>query len=70
MSKITLCADIGGTHITCRLFDLDTLTFTHSPAVTKEVNCHGTADQILNSWAEALTKASAPTTVNLSLIHI
>lgn len=64
MSKITLCADIGGTHITCRLFDLDTLTFTHSPAVTKEVNCHGTADQILNSWAEALTKASAPTTVN------
>ncbi|MDD3663690.1 MAG: ROK family protein, partial [Bacteroidales bacterium] len=58
MSKITLCADIGGTHITCRLFDLDTLSFADNAPVVRTVNCHGPADQILNAWAAAITEAA------------
>lgn len=64
MSRITLCADIGGTHITCRLFDLDTLSFADDHPVVKEVNSHGSADQILNAWSAAITEAAGFTPVN------
>lgn len=67
MSKITLCADVGGSHITCRLFDLDTLSFADVAPVIRTVNCHGPADQILNDWAAAIAETAG--NKPLGLLH-
>lgn len=64
MNRISLCADVGGSHITCRLFNLDTNTFADGPAINKEVDSQGTAAHILNAWAEAIAATAGNTPVN------
>lgn len=54
MNRICIGADIGGSHITCRLFDLDRNVFYDNSKVRISVDCNSTKDEILNGWSEAI----------------
>ena len=58
MNRISIGADIGGSHITCRLFDLDKNSFFNDHKVRFSVNCQSSKDEILNGWAEAIIETS------------
>jgi len=51
-------SDIGGTHITCRLFDLHSNSFEGSRIVREAVDCHAPAGEILDKWAQSITLAA------------
>jgi glucokinase len=55
-NKIAVGTDIGGSHVTCQLFDLEKHRLIENTLVRKKVNGQGAADEILNSWAEAITE--------------
>jgi glucokinase len=54
--KIAVGTDIGGSHVTCQLFDLEKHLLIENTLIRKKVNGHGAADEILNTWAEAITE--------------
>ena len=56
LKYIAIGADIGGSHITCQLFDLEKHRLIENALVRKKVNGHGAADEILNTWAEAIAE--------------
>ncbi|MCD6659085.1 MAG: ROK family protein [Lentimicrobium sp.] len=58
MIKPAIGSDIGGTHITCRLFDLHTNSFEGSRTVRKAVDCHAPANEILDKWASSIALAA------------
>jgi glucokinase len=58
MNNPAMGADIGGTHITCRLFDLQTNSFAGSKTIRKEVDCQASAGDILDAWAYAIVEAA------------
>lgn len=58
MIKPAIGSDIGGTHITCRLFDLHTNSFEGSRTVRKAVDCHAPASEILDKWASTIVLAA------------
>lgn len=55
-NKIAVGIDIGGSHITCQLFDLEKHSLIENTKVRKEVNGQGTFEEILNGWAEAIAE--------------
>jgi len=55
-TKIAVGTDIGGSHVTCQLFDLEKHRLIENTLVRKKVNGQATDDEILNSWAEAITE--------------
>jgi len=55
-TKIAVGTDIGGSHVTCQLFDLEKYRLIENTLVRKKVNGQATDDEILNSWAEAITE--------------
>lgn len=56
MKKTVIGIDIGGTHITCRLFDLANNKMPAVPPVREWVDNNGSADAIINSWVAAISK--------------
>lgn len=58
MIKPAIGSDIGGTHITCRLFDLHTNSFDGSRIVRSAVDCHAPAGEILDKWASSVIQAA------------
>lgn len=56
-NKIAIGIDIGGSHITCQLFDLEKHRLIENTQVRKKVNGQGAAEEILNSWAEAIAES-------------
>jgi glucokinase len=58
MIKPASGSDIGGTHITCRLFDLHNNSFDGSRIVRNPVDCHAPAGEILDKWASAIALAA------------
>ena len=58
MNRISIGADIGGSHITCRLFDLDKNRFVYNRKVRIPVNCHSSKDEILDGWTAAILKTA------------
>jgi len=54
MKNIALGIDIGGSHISCRIFDTEKNRFADAQALRKPVDCHASAENILNAWAEAI----------------
>jgi glucokinase len=52
-----LGTDIGGTHITTALVNLDTKKIVGESRVRIKVNSHGTTDEIIATWAIAMKKA-------------
>jgi glucokinase len=58
-NSIVLGADIGGSHITVALVDLHTRAVVPHSIVRAHVNSHGTADDIITAWSDAIRKAMA-----------
>ena len=56
--QIAIGADIGGSHITCQLFDLESHQFIGKARIRKSVDSHSTAPQIIDSWANAIREAA------------
>lgn len=57
-NRISIGADVGGSHITCRLFDLDQHVFADDREVRLPVNCNSSKEEILNKWAAALIETA------------
>lgn len=55
-NKIAVGADIGGSHITCQLFDLEKHHLIENTQTRLKVNGNGRADEIFNVWAEAISE--------------
>ncbi|MFV0554813.1 MAG: ROK family protein [Mangrovibacterium sp.] len=58
MKKYTVGADVGGSHITCAIFDLEKQELLLDTMKTSPVDCHASADEILTKWATAITEAA------------
>jgi glucokinase len=58
MNRISIGADIGGSHITCRLFDLEKNKFVDDRKVRMPVNCHSSKDEILDGWTAAILETA------------
>jgi len=58
MKDIAIGTDIGGTHISCRLFNLQSKTFLSKTPVRKAIDCHAQATEILTVWTEAIAEAA------------
>jgi glucokinase len=56
MKKYAIGSDIGGSHISCALMNLEKKTLLRQSLRTKQVNNHASADEILNDWCIALNK--------------
>jgi glucokinase len=57
MKKIAIGTDIGGSHITCGLFDLEVNQMLDEQKVRLRVDSRSSKENILNSWTEAIKKA-------------
>ena len=56
--KIAIGSDIGGSHITCQLFDLECHQFIGNARVRKSVDSNSSAPGILDIWANAIREAA------------
>jgi len=54
MKKYAIGSDIGGSHISCALIDIEKKNIPGQSLMTKEVNNHASADEILNNWCIVL----------------
>ncbi|WP_346858917.1 ROK family protein [uncultured Draconibacterium sp.] len=59
MKKLALGVDIGGSHITCQLFDLNTNRLLEGTQKRVCVDGNGTKESILGSWVYAINEALA-----------
>jgi len=57
MKIIAIGVDIGGSHISCAAVDLQQKAMLHENVVTARVNNQASAGEILDNWAQALTRA-------------
>src|ERR1035437_4225807 len=57
MKKYAIGADIGGSHISCAVIDLEKETIIRESFATQKVDNQASADDILESWAIALKKS-------------
>ncbi len=59
MEKLALGIDIGGSHITCQLFDLNTNNLIANSKVRISVDGNGSKESILNSWVKAIQQTTS-----------
>jgi glucokinase len=64
MQKLSMGIDIGGSHITCQLFDIITNKLLPGSRVRVEVDGNGSKESILNKWVEAIQQASSNQKIN------
>jgi glucokinase len=57
-NKFAVGADIGGSHITCQLFDLEKNKLVEGSNTRLPVDSSDTKEKILDSWATAIMKAA------------
>jgi glucokinase len=57
MKKIVLGADIGGSHITSALIDLENKVELEGSWFRERINSHGSADEIIDAWALTIEKS-------------
>jgi glucokinase len=57
-NKFAVGADIGGSHITCQLFDLEKNKPVEGSKTRLPVDSSDTKEKILDSWATAIMKAA------------
>ena len=57
MRKYAIGADIGGSHISCAIIDLDKETIIRESFATQKVNNQSSAEDILESWSTALRQS-------------
>ncbi|HYG37518.1 MAG TPA: ROK family protein [Cytophagales bacterium] len=58
-NSIVLGADIGGSHITAALVDLNNKSLLPATRTRKPVNSHGSAHEIIKQWAEVIRETFA-----------
>jgi glucokinase len=58
-NSLVIGADIGGTHITAGLVNLDTRTFVKGTETRYSINSNGSAEQILEGWTKAIARTRA-----------
>lgn len=56
MNKIVLGVDIGGSHITVGAVNMMERVVLKDSIIREHVNCHDTAENIFNTWANAINK--------------
>jgi glucokinase len=56
-SNLAIGADIGGTHITAALIDLNNKTIVPSSIKRNHVNAEGTAEEIIKAWSDCIAEA-------------
>ncbi|HRX11841.1 MAG TPA: ROK family protein [Draconibacterium sp.] len=54
MQKLSMGIDVGGSHITCQLFDITANHFPVGSKVRVEVDGNGSKDSIIGSWVNAI----------------
>ena len=59
MKRFAIGTDIGGTHISCAIFDFERKAVLQESLAIQKVNHQGSAEEILSNWATALTKTMA-----------
>jgi glucokinase len=64
MNKLAIGADIGGSHITCQVFDIENQIPFENTLVRKSVDSHGSKDEIIASWVEAIKKTAESVGLN------
>lgn len=69
-NNLVLGADIGGSHITTALIDLETSRILPGTMVRKQVNAHGTAAAIMAVWCAALQETVGTLTLAKKRIGI
>jgi len=58
MKKLAIGADIGGSHITCQIFDIENQIPFENTLVRKSVDSRGLKDEIIANWSEAVKKTA------------
>jgi glucokinase len=58
MKKLAIGADIGGSHITCQVFDIENQISYENTLIRKSVASRGSKDEIIDNWVEAIKKTS------------
>jgi glucokinase len=69
-SQIVLGVDIGGSHITAMLVDLETGLPVKSSEVREAVNAKGSASEIILLWANVIKRAFATQSINVGKIGV
>lgn len=59
MEKIVLGIDIGGSHITAALIDINNKKEINGSWARERVDSHGSADSIITAWSETISKAAS-----------
>lgn len=57
MKRYAIGADIGGSHISCAVIDLDSKSIIKETLSTEEVNNKAEANDILDKWAKAINRS-------------
>jgi glucokinase len=64
MKKLAIGTDIGGSHITCQVFDIENQIPFENTLVRKSVDSRGSKDEIIGNWAEAIKKTAESVGLN------
>lgn len=70
MKRFVLAADIGGTHITTAIVDLHEKKIFHETWYRATVNSGGSAEEILQSWVEAMKESQNRFTSPVEMIKM
>lgn len=64
MNRISIGADIGGSHITCRLFNMDKNEFADDRKVRIPVNSQSSKEEIIHGWTTAILETARDYNLN------
>ncbi len=70
MERIVMGIDIGGSHITAALIDLDLKKEVEGTWVRDRVNGRGTINEVMDAWTESIAKVTSAYAGEVSQIHI
>ena len=62
--KLAIGADIGGSHITCQVFDIENQIPYENTLVRISVDSHASKNEIIESWSEAIKKTAETVGLN------
>jgi glucokinase len=60
MEKLAVGVDVGGSHISCALYNINNRHFANNDRIRMNVNSLAHGNDILNTWAEAIRKTIVP----------
>src|SRR3982750_242095 len=69
-NSLVIGADIGGSHISVALVDLQSGSIVPNSSERGHVNAHGTAAEIFKAWAAVISKVLATSTTPITKIGL